>query len=44
LARKSHVKPQNCLTPYPPSTSVWHVSYAQTAILDIELKNSRKTG
>ena len=34
-AQKSHVKPRNHLTLYHPTISVWHVSYIQTAILDI---------
>jgi hypothetical protein len=37
-AQKSHVKPQNPLTHYPTTTSEWHFSYPQTAILDIEEK------
>jgi hypothetical protein len=34
-AQKSHVKPQNHLNPYHPTTSTWHFSYTQPAILDI---------
>jgi hypothetical protein len=34
-AQKSHVKPPNHLTHYPAITSAWHVSSAQSAILDI---------
>jgi hypothetical protein len=37
-AHKSHVKPQNRLTHGAPTTSVWHVSYLETAILNIEIK------
>jgi len=39
-AQKSHVKPQNHLTPSPPATSAWHVSYTQPAILDIDQKQA----
>ena len=34
-AQKTHVKPPNQLKPYHPTTSAWHFSYAQPAILDI---------
>jgi hypothetical protein len=34
-AQKSQVKPQNYLTYSPATTSAWHFSYAQPAILDI---------
>jgi hypothetical protein len=34
-AQKSHVKPQNYLTHYQSTTSTWHFSYVQPAILDI---------
>jgi len=37
-AQKSHVKPLTHLTPYQTTTSTWHFSYAQPAILDIEIK------
>jgi hypothetical protein len=37
-AQKSHVKPKNHLSQYRTTTSEWHFSYAQTAILDIEIK------
>jgi hypothetical protein len=39
-AQKSLVKPQYYLSHCQTGTSEWHFSYAQTAILDIELKNS----
>src|SRR5206468_5112632 len=38
---KSHVKPQNELTLPISATLKWHFSYAQTAILDIEIGNQR---
>ena len=38
-AQKSHVKPQNYPTHLESSTSAWHFSYAQTAILDIRDQN-----
>jgi hypothetical protein len=34
-AQKSHVKSQNRLTNYNPTTSAWHFSFTQTATLDI---------
>jgi hypothetical protein len=34
-AQKLHVKPPNHLTRSKPTTSAWHVSYLQPAILDI---------
>jgi hypothetical protein len=34
-AQKTHVKPQNHLTHYQPTTSAWRISYTPTAILDI---------
>jgi hypothetical protein len=34
-AQKSHVKPPNHLTHCQPTTSAWHFSYSQPAILDI---------
>jgi hypothetical protein len=40
-AQKSHVKPPNHLTHYPTTTSTWHFSSPQTAILDIEIKNKQ---
>ncbi len=43
-AQKSHVKPSNHLTHYQPTTSVWHFSYSQPAILDIEIKTSKPRG
>jgi hypothetical protein len=44
LAQKSHVKLPNHLTHYQPTTSAWHVSYLQSAILDIEIKKSPGIG
>jgi hypothetical protein len=40
-AQKSHVKSQNHLTHYQPTTSAWHVSYPQPAILYIEIKTNK---
>src|SRR5260370_38065158 len=40
-AQKSHVKSLNPLTAYKSITSAWHFSYAQTAILDIEIKTRK---
>ena len=36
--QKPHVKPLKHITPYQPMTSIWHVSYTQTGILDIDRK------
>ena len=35
-AQKQRVKPRNHLTHYPPTTSAWHLSYAQSAIIKTE--------
>jgi hypothetical protein len=43
-AQNSHVKPLNHLTHYHPTTSAWHFSYAQPAILDIETKTREAPG
>jgi hypothetical protein len=39
-AQKSHVKPQNHLTRYTATTSVWHFSYLQSAILKQDRKKA----
>jgi hypothetical protein len=41
FAQKSHVKPQNHVTHSLPTTSEWHFSYAQPAILDIDRKTNK---
>jgi hypothetical protein len=43
-AQKSHVKPLNHLTHCHSTTSAWHVSYAQPAILDIDRKQAKPRG
>jgi hypothetical protein len=39
-AQKSHVKPQNHLSPHSPTTSAWHFSYAQPDIIETGIKKS----
>jgi hypothetical protein len=43
-AQKSHVKHQNPLTPYNPSTPAWHFGYLQPAILDIYRQKQASPG
>jgi hypothetical protein len=41
-AQKTHVKPRNNLTHSQPTTSIWHFSYAQLAILDTQIEKEAK--
>jgi hypothetical protein len=43
-AQNPHVKPPNQLTPCRTATSVWRMSFTQSAILDIELKTKQAPG
>jgi hypothetical protein len=40
LTQKSHVKSQNHLTNSTPTTSIWHFSYTQPAIIKLEIKKA----
>jgi hypothetical protein len=40
LPEKSHVKPPSPITPVNTTTSVWHFSFTQVDILDIEIRKA----